>query len=169
MSTLDQMIIGCALLALVVFIVSHVVVVRCSTDDKLFNAIQKEFIVGACVLIAVVLAQPLGVGEKAFVFLLSFGVYGLASFFYVLCLFGPYATSIRMRLIHELDVPEGKSRVMISRSYNDHMILGVRLKRLLSAGDIRLSGDQYRIARSHNAFFIIDAIAEKLHALIRSR
>ena len=169
MTSLDTSIIGTTAVALLVFIVGHVIVVRFSADDKIFDAIQKEFLLGFCVLTLLVLPQQITLADKFLIFILSLCMYGLASFFYVLCLFGPYATSIRMRLVKELDDPKGKTLAAFSQAYNDHHILGVRLKRLLSAGDVRLKGDQYVMARDKNAFFIIDAIAEKLHALIRSR
>ena len=168
MAKLDLMIIVCALGAFAVFVAAHIVTSRRLADEKIFGIIQIVFLFGAGALTAAVWLWPgLNTADRLMAFVSALGVYGLASFFYVLCLFGPYATSIRLRLIKELDVPAGKTLAVVKDSYNDQVILDTRLKRLLSAGDISCAAGVYKMVRSKNVFFVIDALARKLHALIR--
>ena len=168
--TLDQTVIACGTSAFAVFVLSHIVFFRCLPADKVIHAVQKAFFCGILVLMVIISLLPQwGLADKCLVFIFSSGVHSLMSFAYVLCIFGPYATSIRMRLIKELDTPDGKTLAGIERTYNDRTILDARLKRLLAAGDVRLNGDQYAVSDGHNAFFIIDLIARKLHAFTRPR
>ncbi len=168
MSGLDQIIVACGMGAFIVFVLAHIMVLRRMTDAGILNAVQKTFYFGIWVLAAVVSVLPgLSVADKCLVFIFSLCVYGLASFVYVLCIFGPYATSIRLRLISELDATQGKTMAEISRTYDSKAILDLRLKRLLASGDIRFDGRRYHIAKAHNAFFIIDAGARTLHAIMQ--
>lgn len=86
---------------------------------------------------------------------------GLMCFFYVLCIFGPYETSVRMRLVREIARArdQGISREELLRRYNTAIILDIRLKRLIGSGDIIERNGRYRIGNSKNFFFIFDAIA----------
>ncbi len=168
MSGLDQIIVACGMGTFIVFILMHITVLRRIPDTGILDAVQKTFYIGILVLTAAVSVLPgLSVVDKCLVFIFSLCVYGLASFVYVLCIFGPYATSIRLRLMSELDAPQGKTMTEISRTYDSKAILDLRLKRLLASGDIRFDGGRYHIAKTHNAFFIIDAGARTLHAIMQ--
>jgi len=168
MSGLDQIIVACGMGAFIVFVLAHIMALRCMPAAGILDAVQKLFYFGILALTAAVSFLPgLSVTDKFPVFIFSLCAYGLASFVYVLCIFGPYATSIRLRLISELDAPQGKTMAEISRTYDSKAILDLRLKRLLASGDIRFDGDRYHIAKAHNAFFIIDAGARALHAIMQ--
>lgn len=168
MSGLDQIIVVCGMGAFIVFVLTHITVLRCRPDAGILGAVQKTFYFGILAMTTAVSLLPgLSVVDQCLVFIFSLCVYTLASFVYVLCIFGPYATSIRLRLISELDAPQGKTMAEISRAYDSKVILDLRLKRLLASGDIRFDGGRYHIAKAHNAFFIIDAGARALHAIMR--
>ncbi len=70
--------------------------------------------------------------------LLASLVGGLLCFVYVLCIFGPYETSIRMRLVREIvrGGPGGISLQKLLGHYNSEAIVHVHLQRLLGSGDI---------------------------------
>lgn len=103
------------------------------------------------------------------VIFLSCFIYGLSSFIYILCVFGPYETSVRLRILSLLDSHKSKSLEEILEGYNSKAILDVRLIRLLGAGDILYDGQFYYLAKKFNAFFLINAIAGWLTKLIGSR
>lgn len=93
--------------------------------------------------------------------LLALVIQGLLCFVYVLCIFGPYETSVRMRLVREIAQggPKGISLQELLGRYNSETIVNLRLQRLLGSGDIIENNGRYRIARRGNFFFIFDGIA----------
>ena len=88
-------------------------------------------------------------------------IQGLLCFFYVLCIFGPYETSVRMRLIREIAAGGalGVSPQELSSRYNAKAIVDIRLQRLVGSGDIIEKDGRYRMGHSQNFFFVFDAIA----------
>jgi hypothetical protein len=88
-------------------------------------------------------------------------IQGLLCFVYVLCVFGPYETSVRMRLVREiaLTASGGISMEELSGRYNHQTIVNLRLQRLVGSGDIVENNGLYRAGRRRNFFFIFDAIA----------
>lgn len=149
----------------VVFLAIHFVTFRFIRADFLLKALMFNFIAG------LLLGVGLGVGVfgiHAIVHILLFVlIYGLAAFFYVLCIFGPFETSIRMRLIREIaEDKNGKTYEQIKQGYNEGIILDNRLDRLLGAGDIHFVNGKYVFHKNQNAFFILDKIAGILHAFI---
>ena len=168
MAGLDQTIVVCGMGVFTGFLISHIAAFRLTSDDRILGTVQTLFCFWSAPLAAAVSILPnLILSERFLVFIFSFWIYAMASFFYVLCIFGPYATSIRLRLIRELDTPQGRTLAEINSAYNDRTILDLRLKRLLASGDVYLEGGTYKIGRANNAFFAIDGVARKLHALIR--
>lgn len=93
--------------------------------------------------------------------LLAMMVDGLLCFVYVLCIFGPYETSVRMRLVREIakSGPQGISLESLLNRYNAETIVSIRLQRLKGSGDIIEKDGRYQIANNRNFFFIFDAIA----------
>ena len=92
---------------------------------------------------------------------LALSIQGLLCFFYVLCLFGPYETSIRMRLVREIARPgsQGLSLKELLERYNVETMVNLRLARLLGSGDIVCKNGLYQVGRGRNFFFVFDAIA----------
>ncbi len=108
--------------------------------------------------------------EKAICFILVLIIYGAAAFAYVLCIFGPYETSIRMRLIRELGGSTGQTPLPdVLRRYNTAIILENRLTRLVGSQDLAKKGDTYHLRKTGNVFFIMDTVAQKMHAFIHAR
>ncbi len=88
-------------------------------------------------------------------------IQGLLCFFYVLCIFGPYETSVRMRLVREiaLGASKGISMQALLERYNNETIVDIRLQRLTGSGDLIEQEGRYRSGRSRNFFFIFYTIA----------
>jgi hypothetical protein len=109
--------------------------------------LQAESVVGLCVMSGIC-------------------VYAMLSFLYVLAVFGPYESSIRIRLIRELyEHPEGLSWKQILQQYNSCMILTIRLERLLSSGDILYDGQCYKLKRKGNIFCWLEFGSEFLRKI----
>lgn len=96
--------------------------------------------------------------------LLALVIEGLLCFIYILCVFGPYETSVRMRLIREIALagPGGISMDELWQRYNTQTIVDVRLRRLVGSGDIIEKDGSYRSGGRKNIFFLFDAIAQIL-------
>jgi len=92
---------------------------------------------------------------------LALVIQGLLCFVYVLCVFGPYETSVRMRLVREI-AQEGSKGISLQDllgRYNSETIVNVRLQRLLGSGDIVEKDGRYRVGHNRNFFFVFDVIA----------
>ncbi len=115
---------------------------------------------------SLVLERDLPWGDYVIVGCVSLMIYGLLSFVFILCLFGPNETSIRMRLIALIGKhADGLRREDIASQYNASTMLQVRLKRLVGAGDVSCIDNQYKLLNQGNAFFIIDQLAALLKKL----
>ena len=88
----------------------------------------------------------------------SFFIYGLCAFLYVVFIFGPSETSIRIRLARELYrvFPRGMTLEEILRSYNSDVMLKMRLLRLIDADVLSLNGRIYQNRKNVNIFSFID-------------
>lgn len=164
----DLSIIVTGLLSFLIFLGIHFISFRSLKAEHLFNAIKLTFVAAFIADLGLAffvfhLANPLHI-------LLSIVIFGLMAFFYVLCIFGPYETSIRMRLIREIAKDsQGKTAAEIALLYNERIILDTRLKRLLGGGDVALKNERYVLVKKTNAFFILDTCAGFLHAFINKR
>jgi len=108
-----------------------------------FNAVDAGILTWACATVLAVL------------------VFGLLCFVYIICIFGPYETSVRMRLVREIAKGgmEGILPEELLARYNAKTIVDIRLQRLLGAGDIVEKNGKYRVLRDQNVFYVFDAIA----------
>ena len=93
---------------------------------------------------------------------------GLLCFVYVLCVFGPYETSVRMRLVREIEKggKQGLTFSELSKHYNPHTIVRMRLERLIGSGDLMEKDGWYYLKRRQNFFFLFDAVASILRKWI---
>jgi len=85
----------------------------------------------------------------------------LLSFVYILCIFGPYETSVRLRLLREIakGKDKGVSWEEISSQYNVEIMTNIRLQRLVRSGDVIEKDGLYQVGSNKNFYFIFDAIA----------
>ena len=102
------------------------------------------------------------------VLLLSSLILGFLIFVHILCIFGPYETSLRLRLVRELyqGPPNGMSKEDILKKYNARMILETRLSRLTASGELIQHGETYVINKHVNVFFFIDVVVGVLQKII---
>jgi hypothetical protein len=168
----DILIIITGLSAFIFFLVLHFIGFRFLKPEQLFKGIIGVFFLGFlfCAVLAFNIFTNQDTVHRLGLTILALTIYVLASFVYVLCFFGPYETSIRMRLIRELSTSKnGLTMQELLSRYNTAVILDHRFKRLLGGGDLAQKGKLFYIRKKNNAFFIIDAIAQKLNAFINGR
>lgn len=168
----DLIILAIGFGSFIFFLFLHFGLFRFLKAEQLFKGITATFAAGFLVCLAAsmtaghednLVSRPVAVS-------LSLFIYTMASFVYILCFFGPYETSIRMRLVRELfAAPQGMSLPQLLGRYNAAVILDTRLKRLLGAGDLLRRNQGFCVCPKFNAFFAIDAVARKMHAFIHSR
>jgi hypothetical protein len=169
-SSADLLIVAAGLGSALFFFVVHVLTFRSVRAEHIFKAIISTFGLGLVFNLVFGWTVFKTMPQGPVFMLLSAVIYSLTAFVYVLCIFGPYETSIRMRLLRELSVSkDGMTLAELLSRYNTAAILDKRLQRLLGAGDIARKEEGYILAKQCNAFFAIDAVAQKLHAFIHSK
>ena len=150
------------------FLIVHFFSFRFLKAEFLFEGIKLTFL--TALLIEAIVGFFVFRVEGVFYLILAITIYSLFSFFYILCIFGPFETSIRMRLIREISKDtQGKTRADIMALYNERVILDIRLARLLGSKDVIKQNDRYLLGKNNNAFFILDTFAGFLHGFIHKR
>lgn len=172
----DLVIIGWASLSFTAFIVLQLIVLRMVHPDAVLRWIVNCFlIVSAAQLIALAavfysfnLKFPGGLPLTA---LMSYGLFGLIAFVYIVCVFGPSETSIRIRLVRELHEVKGcrMTHKELLAKYNGRMILERRLQRLVLAGEIAERQGKYVLLGKANAFFVIDLVAGLIQKILNQK
>lgn len=170
--TLDLFIVVTSLLSLVIFLVLHFLVFRFFKTEAVLKAIM--YVSGLTFichgLVSLLLAfntQPLldqfGFFGMFVAFVLSSFLLLLLLFVYIVGVFGPYESSIRVRLIREVAAgpAEGSDLNRILQNYNPAVILQKRINRLLSSGELQGEGS-YRIRNNQNIFFFLNRMTEVL-------
>ena len=101
----------------------------------------------------------------------SYFVFGLLAFVYIVCVFGPSETSIRIRLVREFWEAKGGrlTHEELLKRYNGRLILERRLQRLLLAGEIAERQGKYVLIGKGNAFFMIDAFAGLIQKILTKK
>lgn len=162
---LDLSIVLTGVFGFLVFIILHFISSRFMKAEHLFKGIIITFMLG--LLSEVILLSVILHSFQFLSFIMSVLIYSFSALFYVLCFFGPFETSIRMRLIRELaSKPEGLTKQEIYARYNERIMLDTRLKRLIGSGDVKVDRGNYTLVKNHNAFFMLDLLAERLHGFI---
>jgi len=165
--SLDVLTVAAAFISFGIFLLVHVITFRWLHPEQLLRSLV--------ITVAAIAGLPLVMMAALFFLkagnfpwqawgcasLLAMMINGLLCFVYVLCVFGPYETSVRMRLLREIaqGKEKGVSHQDLLARYNEQVMVEVRLQRLLGSGDIIEKDGLYRIGRSRNFFFIFDAIA----------
>ena len=103
----------------------------------------------------------LGFGLSLFV---SWTLSSLLALCYVLFIFGPFESSIRLRLIRELGLAggEGLSQEEILMRYCARDILDRRLERLVAAQELSFDGRAYRVRNRLSFFLGLDLVSRCL-------
>ena len=149
--SLDVLTVAAAFISFGIFLLVHVVTFRWLRPEQLLRSLV--IIVGAIAGLPLVMIAPLFLKTGNLPWqawgcasLLAMMINGLLCFVYVLCVFGPYETSVRMRLLREIaqGKEKGISRQDLLARYNEQVIVDVRLQRLLGSGDIIEKDGLYR-------------------------
>jgi hypothetical protein len=167
---LDILTVGVGFFAFGIFLLVHFITFRWVRPERLLKSLFMCVIVltGLPLLLMVIIYILKIVNMSLMAWMcaavLSSVIQGLLCFVYVLCVFGPYETSVRMRLVREIAQggSNGISLEEILKHYNPQTIVNIRLQRLIGSGDIIEKDGLYRIGHSQNFFFIFDAIAGKI-------
>ncbi len=172
--SLDIAILGWVVISIAVFILLQMIVLRMVHPDAVLRWIVNIFLivsVGQIIGLAFVyhylgLDYPGGLIAMAVV---SYFVFGLLTFVYIVCVFGPSETSIRIRLVRELWEAKGGRLIHdeLLKRYNGRLILERRLQRLLLAGEILERQGKYILIGKGNAFFMIDAFAGLIQKILK--
>ena len=172
---IDQIVLINAGISFLSFVFMHTVLARLRKLIPVYTLIMISFYTAAVVnlggfiyTLTIYSSQNLGgvlicVGGV----ILSFVLLGVLAFLYIVCVFGPSESSIRIRVLLDLAQASGHglSWEKILENYNARTMVDIRLKRCLEAGDVVFDGKVYRLVRPKNVFFIIDAAASGLKRL----
>ena len=172
-SPLDFFILLNAIVCFVIYLLVHLVVFRFLAPDKIIKWLIYAFIIGAMVNMISSLTfiningnmvKDFGIYRVSLSAVLTIVVYSFLSFLYIITVFGPYETSVRVRLIRELyqAYPQGRTLKQILVHYNDEYILQQRLKRLVGSRDLFFDGTHYRYQKHFNFFGVINFLVDAL-------
>jgi hypothetical protein len=177
-SQFDETVITGAAAAFGIFVVMQMIVFRLLHQEAVLKAIMVIFVLTSAVQVIglsyVLTAHDVflfagGIITKVCLVGFSYLIFGLTAFVYILCVFGPSETSIRIRVVREIF--EGPQHSLtpkeLASRYNAAMILERRLDRLLRSGEIVLEQGTYRLIKKANFFFMIDSIANLIHRVIK--
>ncbi len=177
MLTIDSIILTTAVGTFIIYLLAHLLVFRFIAVKGVLPWLMRVFFLGTFfnVILNIYLSLSktkimmesgiLGVGFCVF---LSFIIYGIMSFFYVLNIYGPYESSLSVRLIREIyqTLPQGSTIYEILKRYNADMILRTRLERLIGSGEIIVEGPIYRIGKYPCIFLTLHYIGRILNRIV---
>jgi len=174
----DRLVLGSSIGGFIVFVIAQFVVFRHVNEIHVLRWLRRLMGFGVGVAVGMV---GYGFFHKHSLFLmvgwpgtlllggLTAFIVAILSGFYVLCVLGPYESSVRLRLIRELyeDFPRAVSIGPLLNRYNAKMILERRVGRLMAAGDIvRTDGVYHKVPRQ-SFFDVSDRFAKWLCRLTR--
>ena len=178
LSVIDRFMIGIAIVSFVVFLMLLILVFRLVERKEVLKWLVYVFCMALIVNLGLtfwfMLQQnvlfTMGLAAILTILILPVVLYSLMSFCYVLCIFGAYESSVRLRIVRELDEAgtEGLSWEDILKRYNDDTILKIRLARFISSKELNFDGTYYQVQRTHNvfSFFVkISHLMKKIYGL----
>ena len=175
MTLYDSFVIVPVSAAFFIFFVIHIAFFRFfPSQDVLRNLMQVFLISGtAHITTFIYYGGQQGIFESMdflgllFLFVVSFFLYFCLAYIYTICVFGPYESSIRIRIVRELyrQYPKPMSWEELLNYYNIDMILRRRLDRLVRSRDFIFDGKFYTAVRKVNMFSILKIVGKKLSEL----
>ena len=172
MSSLDFSVLLNVGLSFSLYLLIHFVIFRFIGSQHVLNMLVVNYLVGALGSIAITLILARGCCQNIFMEVVfgsaALGLYTLICFVYVLCVFGPYESSIRLRLLRDLYLAgsKGKSWTEILENYNSKEILRIRVERFLGSGDLIKEGDVLKIGQHKYIFLFLESTARTLQKII---
>jgi len=176
----DSVVILSAVVGLAAYLSIHFIVFRFLEAKGIIQGLMNVYFIGAIVTIVCFgflsysrtdLITTGGMGTTVFCGLVSFVVYSLMCYFYVLYIFGIYESSIRIRIMREFykALPKGLTLSELLACYNADFILRTRLERLVGSGEVTFDGVKYRIGKCPFIFLMLDYMACAIKKIMGSR
>ena len=164
---MDLFVLGNAVGCFGFYIISHLVLSRFSRAVSVISWLVKAFIVlgllNAGLSLVFFMTASHGLLTGVLGTCVSFALYGVLCFSYVICCVGPYETSVRIRIIREMYEANKEMTIEQLRArYDNKDIFGLRLSRLLVSKDLVFDGNVYRNNRENSVFGGITAFSEFL-------
>ena len=164
---MDLLTVTAGVVSFIFFLLIHVISFRWLRPEELLKSLLACALaiavipIGFMAILFVHKAVEASLSQWILASFVAFVITGILSFVYILCIFGPYETSVRMRLVREIAKGKDKGITMqeLLDRYNAGTIVKIRLRRLVGSGDIVEKKGGYSTARSGNFFLIFDAIA----------
>src|SRR3990167_304267 len=164
MSFLDTVILSSAFLGSGVYLILHLIIFRFVAVKDILPWLMRTYFLGAIAVIFMPLylgwvpqAGNLNLVVTLSSITLAILIYSLACFFYVLNIYGPYESSLSVRLLREFYkvYPKALTRDEILAAYSAKEILKTRLERLTGSGEVISEEGNYRVGKKQNVFFIL--------------
>lgn len=180
LSPFDAFVLGNALICFFIFVLAHFAFFRFIKPAEVLKGLMNFFAIGLAFNIGGSLGYLWQIPgslagasffAKCLCMAVSGMVYGVLGFHYVVGIFGPYESSIRLRLVRELykNYPHGSSLEEILKRYNAQSILKKRLDRLICSKDLALEGSVYKLKNRRNYFTITDGVVAALRKMTEGK
>jgi len=168
----DALILGCAFFGLAVFAVAQLLLFRFISPESVLKWLIKLIAAGGLsdISAAVLLSWKnfdAGLLEVTFFSVLSLAIYLMLTYLYVVGIFGPYESSVRLRILREIYSvsPKGMSLEGLLSRYSAAWILERRMNRFISAGDVTFDGKTYSLRKQKNFFVFADNVSAWIRKL----
>ena len=164
---LDLVIIIVAVLTFIFFLILHPFVFRLKKPRDVTREWIRFFLFASLMQLFLFLnlAKPLEdlVLNLIMAFILSWIIFGLLGVGFVIIIFGPSYSSIRIRLVQDLGLyADGIAAEDLAKLYNSETILKLRLERLLASRDLIQDGKFYCPSPQRSVFLGINSVVNFL-------
>jgi hypothetical protein len=166
---LDIAIIFVSCCAFFTFIVMQILILRFTSQKNVINSLSRLMISSLIItLLVFVNYEYYSFEDNLLIIILVIPNYILMVYLYSLYIFGVYESSIRIRLIREIDNYRlsGVLFVDLLEHYNDEEIIRKRIARLISSGEIKSINDKYIINNKCGIFSIQVIVINYLKKLL---
>lgn len=152
--SMDFLVLTHSIVGIILFVGVHALVVRFKGDSQMLLWIVAIFI-GLAIFLTLSEWQYLSASVETFVpaVIFTVAITGLVDFCYVLALFGIATTSVRMQILMELSkYKDGMTKRALLLKYNKRHVVGQRVERLISSGELEKKDEEYRMGKSFSYF-----------------
>lgn len=155
---IDYLLVATSSISLFMFVIGLIICVRTKGQAEILLSMKGLFI-GLLVLGCISLWYMVGdmrVSDKVVVIFLYILLFWAMSFSYILGLFGMPLTSTRVQFLLTLMAHGGKGADIqnLTKDYSRDSIIGIRLHRLITSGEIIQKGNKYML-KSRWTYFVL--------------
>ncbi len=166
--TVDILIVTISGIASILFFIFHILVFRKMKKEAVFTGLIYVYLfvgIFACLLLSTGFSflQNYSLVTDMMIAILSFFLYTMTVFVYILYIFGVLESSIRMRLLHHIADTGSKGVRLedLKKLYNVDIIISKRLLRFSASGELILVGGRYQRNKRYS-FIMLPALLEVL-------